>query len=247
MGRSASATTFVSWRKRGGRSILAALACAAAVSCGGGAVFTPGSPGGGGNIPGSRQGPGTPAEAAVLARGILDQLNFARTNPQGFAATLEALLPLYEGNLLRRPGEIAIRTVEGRAAVEEAIRVMRAQSPLPALSWSDGMARGALDHALDLGSKGAVGHVGSDGSSPSSRVNRYGQWVGSISENIAFGPRRALDIVQDLIIDDGIPDRGHRRNILDGAIRVAGSGCAAHTEYGTVCVIDHAAGYREGR
>jgi uncharacterized protein YkwD len=51
--------------------------------------------------------------------------------------------------------------------------------------------------------------------------------------------------VQGLLIDDGVADRGHRRNLLDPAVRVAGIACGRHAAYGTMCVIDLAGGYAE--
>lgn len=202
-----------------------------------------GSTGPDGNGGGSGQLPPTTGPMAELARGVLSELNRVRTDPQGYANYLESLLPYYEGTVLRVPGETALQTREGRPAAEEAIRALRAQSPLPALTWADGMARSAYDHVLDIGPRGTTGHIGSDGSTPSDRVNRYGNWVGYISENIDFGPDRALLVVRDFVIDDGVPDRGHRRNLLDGSVRVAGVACGAHAQYRTMCVVDHAAGY----
>lgn len=180
---------------------------------------------------------------AELARGVLTEMNRVRTDPQGYANYLESILPYYQGTVLRVPGESGLQTREGRPAAEEAIRVLRGQAPLPALTWQDGIARSAYDHVLDIGPRGLTGHIGSDGSTPADRVNRYGTWVGYISENIDFGPERALLVVRDFVIDDGVPDRGHRRNLLDASIRVAGAACGRHAQYGTMCVVDHAAGY----
>jgi uncharacterized protein YkwD len=52
-------------------------------------------------------------------------------------------------------------------------------------------------------------------------------------------------VVIGLLVDDGVPSRGHRHNILSADARFAGVGCGHHTEYGTMCVIDFAGGYRE--
>jgi uncharacterized protein YkwD len=48
-----------------------------------------------------------------------------------------------------------------------------------------------------------------------SRVEKYGSWSGSIAENIDMGNSNSVDIVIALIVDDGVPTRGHRNNIFD--------------------------------
>ncbi|MFN2566626.1 MAG: CAP domain-containing protein [Gemmatimonadaceae bacterium] len=183
----------------------------------------------------------------ALERGVLEELNRARTNPARFAAELEARLPHFRGSIYRRPGaEVGVRTVEGAAAVREAVRVLRATRPLAALRLSHGMSAGAADHVRDHGPRGGMGHAGRDGSTPAARVNRYGRWFGVISENIQYGrAANAHEVIADLVIDDGVSDRGHRRNALDPAVRVAGVSCGSHATYGQMCVIVHASDYSE--
>jgi uncharacterized protein YkwD len=184
---------------------------------------------------------------AELERGVLRELNAARTNPRAFASRLESRLPHYRGSLLQRPEDrVAIRTVEGAAAVREAVSALRGTSPRVALARSEGMSRGARDHARDQ-ARGATGHTGSDGSTMGVRMNRYGRWTGRLTESISYGPATAHDVVAELLIDDAVPDRGHRRNLLDPDVRVAGIACGGHRTYRIVCVIDLAAGFEEGR
>lgn len=169
-----------------------------------------------------------------------------RSNPARYAAIIERWLPHYRGTLFRRPGDpLPTRTLEGAAAAREAIAALGATSPVPVLTWSRGMTLGARDHVADLGPRGGMEHVGGDGSLPSHRVNRYGQWHRRISENITFGPATGRDVVAALLIDDGIPDRGHRKNSLDAAVNVAGVACGPHKSYRVMCVVVHAAGYSE--
>lgn len=191
--------------------------------------------------------PTTPACCTALDRGVLDELNRARMDPQRFAAELEARLPYFRGNIYRRPGaEVGVRTIEGAAAVREAVRALRATRPLAPLRLSRGMSAGAADHVRDQGPRGAMGHTGGDRSAPASRVNRYGRWFGVISENIQYGrAANAHEVIADLFIDDGVADRGHRRNGLDPDVRVAGVSCGPHATYGQMCVIVHAADYAE--
>lgn len=183
----------------------------------------------------------------ALERGVLAELNRARTDPERFAAELEARLQHFRGYIYRRPGtEVGTRTVEGQSAVREAVRVLRAKNPVPPLRFSPGMSAGAADHVRDHGPIGAEGHTGRDRSTPASRISRYGRWFGLVSENIQYGRgTNAHDVIAELLIDDGVADRGHRRNALDPNIRVAGVACGPHATYGQMCVIVHARDYAE--
>jgi uncharacterized protein YkwD len=190
-----------------------------------------------------------PSGAALVAleRGVVEEMNLARRDPVGYAAIIEQRLRYYDGNLLRLPGRVPLLTDEGPAAVREAVRALRAMHPVPALSPSVGMAAGARDHVRDQGPDGRFGHQGNDGSYAPDRVNRYGRWGSSIAENIAYGPTTARDVVIGLIVDDGVPDRGHRVNMFDPVSRVTGVACGPHAKYRLECVIVYAASYAEGR
>ncbi len=113
------------------------------------------------------------------------------------------------------------------------------------LILSAGLSRAAADHVRDTGGHGMTGHIGSDGSTFRMRIERYGVWSGSSGENIAYGlddPRENV-IVQ--LLDFGVEDRGHRQNLLNPAWRYVGIACGPHTLYGTMCVMDFAASYRD--
>jgi len=180
-----------------------------------------------------------------LARGILSETNEVRRDPEGYARLLEQLLPRFEGALLDRPGRRALRTEEGARAVREAVRVLRDTRAMGGLTWSKGMAAGARDHVRDQGPTGGMEHRGRDGSSPAQRVTRYGRWHVGVAENIAFGENPAREVVIQLLVDDGVPDRGHRKTILDRSFGVAGVACGPHAEYEQMCVIDYAVRFSE--
>jgi uncharacterized protein YkwD len=195
--------------------------------------------------PATTPAPRSDADYRRIEREVLAELNLARGNPAAYAAKLEAMLPLYNGNLRRQPGSnVSIRTQEGAAAVREAIDVLRRQKPVPILALSDGLSRAAGDLAADQARTGALGHTGSDGSSPGDRISRYGKWGVSYAENVDYGSfTSGRDVVIDLIVDDGVRDRGHRRNIYDQNARVVGIRCGPHPRYGSTCVIDQAGAF----
>jgi len=230
---------------------LAALTLATFVSLGAGpAACAGGVPAG--RAPAARSAPSSPAPApvgdAALERAVLAELNRMRADPPGYAATLEALLPHFEGNVLRRPGErVGLMTQEGATAVREAVRALRATRPVPPLRASAGLAAAARDHVRDQGPRGLLGHVGTDRSSTADRASRYGRWLGRLTENIDYGAGTGRDVVASLVVDDGVPDRGHRRNALDPSVSVAGVACGPHAKYRRMCVIVHAGGYEERR
>src|SRR3546814_10580785 len=58
--------------------------------------------------------------------------------------------------LFRSDSEIDIMTREGVVAVDEAIRDLRREKPLPELEWSGPLARAAADHVAVQSRSGAV-------------------------------------------------------------------------------------------
>lgn len=187
-----------------------------------------------------------------VERDVVLHLNMARSNPARYAREfIEPMLDYFNGSLYREPDSPAnfagIRTQEGTAAVVEAVRVLQRQDPLPLLYPSRGMSLGALDHARDQGQTGDVGHQGSDRSWPADRVNRHGRWQRTVGENIAYGPDSGREIVVQLIVDDGVPDRGHRVNIYSEDFGVVGVALGSHPRYGTVSVMTLAGDFREQR
>lgn len=176
---------------------------------------------------------------------VFETLNRARTSPSAMAVDLDALTRYFNGRLRQRPGQpVAVQTVEGVAAVREAASVVRSTVPVAAVTLSAVLSHAARDHVLDQSRNGTVGHTGSDGSTVDVRVKRYGAWSNSLSENIAYASvARGSEVIEDLLVDDGVPDRGHRRNIYDPTARVVGIACGPHPRYGSMCVIVQAGGF----
>jgi uncharacterized protein YkwD len=180
-------------------------------------------------------------------------MNLARTQPQKYVAFLTQLRPHYVGRELRRPGDMApvggrdavLMTNEGGKAVDEAIAFLRATAPLSPLTISRGLSLAAQDHVKDQGRTGGIGHQGSDGSRSGDRADRYGRWQGHLGENIAYSVANARGMIMTLIIDDGVPGRGHRQNLFAPQARVVGVACGSHRTMQIMCVMVFAAGYTE--
>jgi uncharacterized protein YkwD len=188
----------------------------------------------------------TQVEAASeeLPRRMLDETNLARTQPHLYANYLRQMRAYFQGKVFTLPGSGSmVMTTEGVAALDEAIKYLSRQSPLPPLSWSRGLAEAAADLVLDEGRTGEIGHSGRSSGDMRHRIERHGSWSRRIAENIGYGPTTARLMVIELIIDDGVPERGHRKAIFNPALRVAGAACGAHPLYQNMCVMDFAYGF----
>jgi len=130
--------------------------------------------------------------------------------------------------MLARPGKIRLRTREGVGAWIGAEQQLLNATPMAAFEWSDALALAARDHCLDTGPRGMTGHVGSDGSTLSQRIARYGDVGGPAAENIAYEQIDGAAYMRQLYIDDGLPKRGHRVNMLNPALKVTGMHACDH-------------------
>jgi uncharacterized protein YkwD len=176
-----------------------------------------------------------------MSREVLSELNLARQNPGQYAEYLKGYRRSFRGKSYAMPGSNAtVDTREGTRAVVEAIRFLARQKPLPPLAWSDGLREAAQELAAEEGESGTVGHFGRSSGGPRERIERHGEWRGEIGENIYYGPGDARHAVISLIVDDGVPNRGHRKSIFKGKFGKAGVACGPHPGFQTICVMDFA-------
>jgi len=172
---------------------------------------------------------------------ILKALNRLRADPAAYVATLREQRRHYRGNLLEIPGRIDLRTQEGVRPLDEAIVELESlHTNVGRVALSAGLSRAAFDHVAETGRRGLIDH-----SNFQKRIDRYGTWSGAIGEDISYGRNEAREVVFDLIVDDGVADRGHRKSLLDPRWRYVGIACGFHARYGTMCVLDFASSYRD--
>lgn len=49
--------------------------------------------------------------------------------------------------------------------------------------------------------------------------------------------------MKGLVVDDGVPNRGHRHNIFNPSYKIVGIGAYYHSEYRICVVLDYAGGF----
>ncbi|HEY3027059.1 MAG TPA: CAP domain-containing protein [Pyrinomonadaceae bacterium] len=189
---------------------------------------------------------GGPAYLSSLEVEVIQEINLARAHPEKYAAYLQDYKKYYNGKICSSPNRARpVMTLEGVAAIDEAIRFLQSNNPLGRLEPSKGLSLGAKDHVLDLARKGTSGHRGSDGSLPTDRVSRYGTWESTMGEAILFEVSTPREMVMQLIIDDGVRDRGHRKDVFEPSFQVAGVSIVSQSSFGSFCVIDFADGFTD--
>lgn len=168
---------------------------------------------------------------------VFDELNYFREDPADYGNELRPYLSRFEGKLLiAEEGEdVDIMTNEGAPAVSEAIRALRSERPLPPLIWSNQLQRAAADQVALQSRTGGVGHY-NDGRGPGDRMRARGGGP-YVSEVITYGHNTPASVIHQLLIDDGVPGRGHRFSLLRTDPRYAGVACGTHRVYRTMCVI----------
>lgn len=182
-----------------------------------------------------------------IEKDVILEMNKARSDPKKYAETY--LVPFAkrfrsDGTYIRKGGTVML-TREGVAAVNECIKEMSAKKPVGILKPAKGLSLAAQGHATSQAEAGQIGHTGTDGSTPFTRIQEYAD-CRTAGENISYGAKSGLEIVVQLLVDDGVPDRGHRKNIFNPAYTRTGVGYAeGHKAYGTECVITYAGGYQE--
>lgn len=98
----------------------------------------------------------------------------------------------------------------------------------------------AKNHAKTTGKKGKTGHRSVRGYSFEKRTKELIKKYSLVGENIHYGSNNALEIVIDLLIDDGIKGVGHRVNIMTRDYVFCSVSIQPHKEYVYNCVIDFA-------
>ncbi|MFT3949622.1 MAG: CAP domain-containing protein [Agriterribacter sp.] len=95
-------------------------------------------------------------------------------------------------------------------------------TPVGLLIPDEKLTKVAIEHAADLGKHGAgISHSSTSGSSFQERMNRAG-YFSNVAENIYEGKRGPLEALIFLLIDTGVRNVGHRKNILSNEMKRVG-------------------------
>lgn len=147
-------------------------------------------------------------------RDVLAEINLVRTNPAGYAAK-------------------RLAKESGNGTDNGAINELKRHAGLNPLRLNDKLCLAADNYARFMAQHNVFGH--NENGTPFTRIKETGYSFHVAGENIAAGSLDALDasaspkqaaiaFVKQLIIDSGIKDVGHRKNILNPYFKELGVG-----------------------
>lgn len=180
-----------------------------------------------------------------LAKNVYKSLNKIRTQPFSFIPELKLWKSKFRKERLYLLNENPLETFEGVKGVEEAISFLRIQKPVKELNYREELFKAAKDHAVDIGKNGLIGHEGSNGNLLADRIEKYCEWDDLCAENLDFGFKNADNIILNMLIDDGSPERNQRANLFSETFNYIGIGCSGHTKYNHCSVIVFAKALRD--
>ena len=137
-------------------------------------------------------------------------VNYFRQNPRRFWNTVMK--------------EFLLQFPEAKSSFTRSLEadIMKAPQSLPLLLPDSGLIRMAATHAADLKKRnGIISHTSSTGRSFVQRIQAAGRYTCG-AENIFNGSFNGLESLIALLIDHGVPDKGHRANLLDSKFQLLG-------------------------
>jgi hypothetical protein len=142
-------------------------------------------------------------------------VNFCRSNPERF------------WDSVIRPVLKAFPNLKGPES-ESLYKDLLSNGPLPMFTLNTTLTRTAQSHATDITSKSArPGHNSTDGTDFGTRMKRAGI-RSCANENIAITSQSTLLSVLLLYLDIGLPDKGHRKSLLNASLKETGIGSAPY-------------------
>lgn len=154
---------------------------------------------------------------------ILNEINMVRTNPIKYADEME--------NYIKGKEIFYGRNNSNINDINEALKYLRNVAKREPIKYNSNIDIIAQKLVNTQGPTGSLGH-----GDFIKRMGEYGTYR-QVVENISYGLTDPKDIVIQWIIDTGVPDRGHRKNIFEPIVNEIGIGYGPHKNYRNMAVV----------
>ncbi|MFI5204597.1 MAG: CAP domain-containing protein [Flavobacteriales bacterium] len=153
-------------------------------------------------------------------RDVIYYCNLARLDPKKFADTYVT-------------DYIKTNVKKETSYTRSLVRDLKKARPMYVLQGSQDLYQCAYDHAVKSGKKGTTGHQ-----ELVKRMKKFAPARNPYGENCDYGNDNALDIVMSWLIDEGVSDLSHRKNMLDKEYTSAGVSIQPHKKMRVNAVMD---------
>jgi uncharacterized protein YkwD len=173
---------------------------------------------------------------------MLREINMVRANPKAYVEFVQEYLRIQErGMAIPRTPTIstATRIANGKktvkrdtvwtgggfdkshinknavAAAKQLIAELQKMKPTTMLTPTECLTKAAKDQGDHCKSTGKLSHTGKNGLQIHERLPKFCTKLGFGSENLAAGSVSVRESMLQLLVDGNVPDRGHRKNLLN--------------------------------
>jgi uncharacterized protein YkwD len=166
---------------------------------------------------------------------VFTLINQVRSDPQEYVHRFGDLLNHYQGKIYKD----RIKTREGELALRDLLNDLRGRQGIDRkLQWCFGLHMIADQQARRLAQYDLVTTEGHSCHQPlTARIKDFAIVKGRISEVTDFGGESGQEVIEWLLIDDGLTSRKRRLTLLDPEFKFIGIGSYMHETHGVVTVI----------
>ena len=173
----------------------------------------------------------------TLETAIITEINNLRQKPQSYLTNIKTAKTYYKSKEYHNPtSSFNILTEEGTLPIPSLLKLLKTQKKLKPLKKNETLKK--IGETLLK----KIGPLGKTASADKNlrlniRTKSHFEKEGQIAENISFGCNSAKEVVVQMLIDDGVENRGHRLNLLNSGFREIGVCCVDHEVYGVCCSV----------
>lgn len=165
---------------------------------------------------------------SALETEVLSEINLLRADPKAYAnCYIAPRLNQFTGSVYNQ----TLTTEEGKAVVIECLTELKKTAPLPLLKPDAQLMVIARQFTKQQGRTNEVGHTAPDGKDFFTRYAAAYARGRTVGENLCYGITAVRDMIVELLIDDGVASRGHRKNLLNHHFTRIGIGYGKHLKY----------------
>ena len=166
---------------------------------------------------------------------VIQELNTLRTNPKIYANYLQEEIKYFTGNLLKLPGENSnLRTQEGPAAYEEAIKFLLNVKPVPPIDMHTSLFKIANDYLRDARN---VSYDNLETLDIDKYIQNYGTFQGKFSRMMDFGGTTPRRVITNLVTCDGDQTRGYRLSLFSKDFKFIGVASGPYPTYNRFTIL----------